>query len=222
MIDDNAKKSAKRLLSHYRIASPTLDNIIFIIESKGFEIIDYGTNDESYYDNAIINKLASDSLKNNKSAWTYVNGDLKIVFVYEDLSLNEKTYVLAHELGHIECGHVLSGSDYSAAEEQEANEFTHYFLNPHALTKGKNIALSHKKVLITAFLAAFLITVSAVIGIAIAQSRNYYEHYYVTDSGEKYHRKNCIVIEGKNKHRLTEKEYNSGKYEPCRLCLPEE
>ena len=222
MTDKKAKKAAQKLLNHYRIYKPTLDNIIYILNSNGFEIIDYGTNEENLYNDTLINELALSSLKSNKRAWTYVNGDIKIVFVYEDLSQDEKTYVLAHELGHVECGHILVGNVNSAVEEKEANEFAHYFLNPNTITQAKNIVLSHRKRLTIVLLAFALILVATVSGVILTQEHNYHEHYYVTESGEKYHRKNCIVIEGKHKHRLTENDYNSGKYEPCRLCLPEE
>ena len=46
--------------------------------------------------------------------------------------------------------------------------------------------------------------------------------YYVTPTGKKYHREDCIFIKDKkNVERLTDKEYYSGEYDPCQICLPE-
>ena len=39
--------------------------------------------------------------------------------------------------------------------------------------------------------------------------------------GNKYHEKDCIFVKDKtNVHRMTEEEFESGEYEPCRICLP--
>ena len=222
MSDNKAKRAAQKVLNEYHISRPTLDNIIFILDSNGFEIIDYGTNDNKIYSDVIINQLALSSLKINKGAWTYINGDLKIIFVYEDLSQDEKAYVLAHELGHIVCGHFSDENANSASEEKEANEFAHYFLNPHTVIRAKSTIFGHKNFLILFLIVIVVISAVTVSGVLLSKEHKYHEHFYITDSGEKYHRKNCVAIEGKQKHRLTEEEYDSGRYEACRLCLPDE
>ncbi len=54
------------------------------------------------------------------------------------------------------------------------------------------------------------------------QQKNYYGEYYITDTGHKYHRADCIFVKNKeNVRRLTEEEFFSGDYEPCEMCLPE-
>ena len=49
----------------------------------------------------------------------------------------------------------------------------------------------------------------------------YYQEYYRTTNGEKYHEKDCIVIKDRNNvKRVTEKDMRTKKYEPCHVCLP--
>jgi hypothetical protein len=68
------------------------------------------------------------------------------------------------------------------------------------------------------------IALAVIIPITVSgiQSRSYYGEYYVSKSGTKYHEKDCMTIKGRsNVRRLTEKDYYSGDYEPCHVCLPE-
>ena len=50
----------------------------------------------------------------------------------------------------------------------------------------------------------------------------YTEDLYRTESGTKYHIKDCIYIKDrKDVFRLTKKEFESGEYEPCEACMPD-
>ena len=76
-------------------------------------------------------------------------------------------------------------------------------------------------------IVAFVILLCGIISIPVIKhiqlSKSYYGEYYVTESGEKYHIEDCPVIKDKtNTHRLTIEEFESGKYEPCHICMPEE
>ena len=81
---------------------------------------------------------------------------------------------------------------------------------------------AHKTVSLIALVV--LITGIAAISILhyISVEKSYYGEYFVTENGEKYHEENCIYIKDKsNVHRLTIEEYESGEFEPCQICLPE-
>ncbi len=55
----------------------------------------------------------------------------------------------------------------------------------------------------------------------IHDEKTYYGEYYVTETGSKYHEKNCMFVKDKNSVcRLIEEEFQSGDYEPCKTCLP--
>ena len=47
----------------------------------------------------------------------------------------------------------------------------------------------------------------------------YQENYYVTASGRKYHLENCFFIQGRDARRMTREEFDSGQYEPCKICI---
>ena len=51
------------------------------------------------------------------------------------------------------------------------------------------------------------------------QEHKYHDYYYVTDGGTHYHLKDCVYIQGRNAHRMTEDEFASGAYEPCKICI---
>ena len=56
---------------------------------------------------------------------------------------------------------------------------------------------------------------------AIQKEQSYYGEYYLTESGNKYHKEECIFIKDKtNVQRITVKEFESGEYAPCKMCLP--
>ena len=42
-IETQAKRNAKEILLRYGISEPTLENVIFIIEEHGYELLEYNT-----------------------------------------------------------------------------------------------------------------------------------------------------------------------------------
>ena len=66
------------------------------------------------------------------------------------------------------------------------------------------------------------ITIGVVVASKEYHDRQLYEgEYYVTMHGEKYHLENCVTIQEHETRRLTKEDVESGKYEPCSVCLPE-
>ena len=216
------KAKVKDMLSHYKLSKVTLDNLVYIIEDKGFEIIEY-VNGENSSSTRLIQRLALENYALANKAFTYQCGVSRFVFVNENLSVTEKLYALAHEVGHIFCGHLKEGNiECSVEEEYEANEFAHAILHPSVWTTILQWMKERKKSVCIAI--AFLLVVCIGVGIFthIHRQQSYYGEYYITDSGHKYHEKECIFVKDKtNVERLTEEQYYSGEYEPCQICLPE-
>lgn len=139
------------------------------------------------------------------------------------MSAEEKLYALAHEAGHIFCGHLKVGNTiYSVEEEYEANEFAHAILHPRLRDCFIQWIRDHKKIV---HIGAIVLTIVCALAAGIhnaARQRSYYGEYYITVSGHKYHEAECIFVKDKNNvERLTKEDYYSGEYEPCRICLPE-
>lgn len=104
--DISAKQVANSLLRKYKLGAPTLDEILFIIKSYGFEVIDYEIDKVCGSIDTLINELSLQSYATAGKAFTYQKEDVKLLFVCDSMSANEKRYALAHELGHIACGHL--------------------------------------------------------------------------------------------------------------------
>lgn len=48
----------------------------------------------------------------------------------------------------------------------------------------------------------------------------YYREYYITDTGQKSHKKDCIFIQNKkNVRQLTKEKFESDRYELCKTNL---
>ena len=223
-IGKDIRYKAKNLLLEYGISKVTLENLIYIIEDQGFEIIEYSQRDRSDSVWTVLNTLNLTTYAESGKAFAYKCGKSKLLFVCEEMTADEKLYALAHEEGHIIFGHLCNGAcDGNAVEEEYvANEFAHYLLHPPLLLKFATTAKSNKKKALWVALIALSLAVIIPLTVNIIQSRSYYGEYYVTESGTKYHEKDCMTIKDRsNIRRLTEKDYYSGDYEPCHVCLPD-
>jgi len=220
-----AQSYAAQAIKKYRLISPSLDNLVFIAADFGFEIIDFGQESNPGGVAALISELALQRYIETSSAFTYQYKDIKLIFLCDSLTESEKRYALAHELGHIACGHMSHNrcSSDNIEDEFEANVFAHYLLNPSIPQRIQVFISLHKQIFIIGTLC-ILITASVLFFVSkSAREKAYCGNYYVTDSGERYHEKDCITIAGKESvHRMTKEEYNSGQYSPCLVCLPED
>lgn len=216
------KRCAYSLLSQYRLQGITLDNLVYIIEDQGYEIVEYCFEDLGTQH--LLNKIGLIDYAKARKAFTYKQGLSRFVFIFEDLSAKEKLLALAHEVGHIVCNHLKDGNvECSVDEEYEANEFAHHLLHPGIWLGFKVWLITHKKGVIAITSVVLALVIGAVIIKNVSRSRSYYGEYYITESGEKYHKEDCIFVKDKNNiERLTEKDYYSDEYEACQICLPED
>ena len=117
-IETQAKRIAKEILLQYGISEPTVENVIFIIEEQGYELIEYSRNDTSSVIYQVIQKLNLLPYALSGKAFAYRCNDTKVVFVCEEMSASEKLYALAHELGHIVCCHLGNGMADNEVEQE--------------------------------------------------------------------------------------------------------
>jgi Zn-dependent peptidase ImmA (M78 family) len=223
-ISKDVRYKAKNLLLEYNISKIALENLIYIIEDQGFEIIEYSQRDRSDSVWTVLNTLNLTAYAESGKAFAYKCGKSKLLFVCEEMTADEKLYALAHEEGHIIFGHLCNGAcDGNAVEEEYvANEFAHYLLHPPLLLKFATTVKSNKKKALWVALIVLSLAVIIPLTVNIIQSRSYYGEYYITESGTKYNEKHCMTIKDRsNVRRLTEKDYYSGDYEPCHVCLPD-
>lgn len=216
----SGKKEVAEFRKKYRIIKPDLNELKEIISSQGYTIIEFNAiyNDENVA--AIIEELNLDTLISERKGFTYADAHNRLVFLHEDLSYDEKINVLVHEEGHIFSGHIeerdFIGRDVQ--QEQEANEFAHYLMHPTFIDKLKFFVRKYK---IWISIVSVLLAICIVCVSLFAGKQSYYGEYYVTETGSKYHQAACIHIKNKtNIHQLTKEEFDSGEYEPCKMCLP--
>ena len=219
--DKFAKLKVDSLFSQYKLSKINLDNLIYIIEDQGFEIIEFESGN-GLFSNSLIQDLKLTNYAQAGKAFAYQQGSAKFVFICEDMSAKEKLYALAHEVGHIFCLHLRDGNmEYSVHEEYEANEFAHHLLHPSFKDNTKRWITEHKKGVVVGTSIVLVIIILTFVIVGVIKNNSYYGEYYITETGEKYHKKDCIFIKDKRKvERLTESDYNSGEYDPCQICLP--
>jgi hypothetical protein len=222
-MNNRPRRKAKAFLKEYRISRVTLEELRRIITGQGYTIVEFNPifNDEHVA--ALIEALHLEEMVEKTKAFTYADRQRRLVFLHEDLSDQEKLLVLAHEEGHIYCGHFSSvpviGRD--VVEEHEANEFTHYILNRGIAGTIGGFIQKKKKLLGTIAIILSVAMIGLLVFKAIQKELSYYGEYYITASGNKYHEEECIFVKDKtNIHRMTVEEYESGDYEPCGICLP--
>lgn len=224
------RQKASDFFKKFSVGQLSLDSLLKVFQNQGFDIIEYSCSKNSESVNALISALDIEKYLSDGKAFAYKSDDIKLIFICEDLTTDEKLYALAHEEGHVFCGHLLDGNVlYSVEEEQEANEFAHYVLHPSVFQKAKSFIKQNKKLSIAIICLALVIIMMIPCSIHIFTSKDkpvysetYNGNYYITQSGTKYHRNDCVYVQGRKTQILTEKKLESGNYEPCKVCLPNE
>ena len=217
------KKKVKEFRSEFSIGKVTVAALDDVFTKQGFTIIEYNpfVNDPDV--TTVINNLGLEKLITQTNGFIYADSKYRLVFVNEKLNEAERLLVLAHEQGHFYCGHTNTRQivGHTVTEEYEANEFAHFLLKRGFREKTADIVTKYRKRLIAGAVA---------VGLAVgggAASKDYHDRklyegeYYVTEHGQKYHRENCVTIEGHRTRRLTKEDVASGEYEPCSVCQPD-
>lgn len=231
------KRKVRRFLREYRIREISSAQLIRALKEQGYTVLKFNRlcNDEDLDD--LIDALHLQGYIASSKGFTYANADYRMVFVHEDLSEKESCMVLAHEQGHIACGHTdkqpILGED--VRQENEANEFAHCLLKPGVWERIKMWIRRHRTLVsVSAVLCALLIVVGAVAwsrtgrgdipsgGSEMSEQENFGE-FYITSTGSRYHTADCGFVKDKpNVRRMTKEEYASGLFTQCSRCLPEE
>ena len=220
---NGAKRKAKQFIKDFRFYSITLDSLKLIIEKQGYTIVEYNSTYNSEHVDTLIKTLNLENRIIQSRGFSYADNNFRLVFVDESLTDEEKLIVLAHEEGHIYCKHLSRSSviGEDVLDECEANEFSHYILEPTIARWLREYTSQHKKAVIAISLIVLISFFGIIAGVIKKKESSYYGNYYVTETGQKYHVEGCSYIKDKtNVHRMTIEEYESGKYEPCGKCLP--
>lgn len=222
MADDSLKR-VRAFRKRFGLFVPTVDGLEGVIEKQGYTIVEFNSHSNDDDVELIIHELGLKDYARGSNGFTYTDSANRLVFVNEALSEEERLTVLAHEEGHIFCGHLgeadIVGRD--VMQEFEANEFAHYLLKGTPFGRLREVIGRYRIISSAAvFVIAAALFFSAFTLISEADKR-YYSEFYVTSTGEKYHLHDCMFIKNKtNLRRLTREEFENGDYLPCNACLP--
>lgn len=100
------RKTAYAVLRKHKIINPSLDDLVQIAKELGFDVIDYSKFSSESSAEVLIRELGLESFAKNGKSFLYKNNKIKLIFLCETMDAKEKLYALAHELGHIYCGHL--------------------------------------------------------------------------------------------------------------------
>ena len=219
---DTARRAVRSFLKKYRPAQIDVRTLQAALEQQGYTVVRFSHLANDPNTAALIRALQVEPYVASTRGFTYASADFRLVFLHADLSAEEAAMVLAHEQGHILCGHIagqaILGRDVQ--QEHEANEFAHMLLHPPLPVRARLFVRRRKKlcILLCAVLAA--LAVAGGVLAVIARNSTYYGEYYLTETGAKYHTAQCGYVRDKtNIHRMTKEDYASGKYSPCEKCI---
>lgn len=193
-------------------------------EKQGYTIVEYNHVQNSGSVEALIDSLGLSSYIVHSKGFTYADQNFRMVFLHEDLNEEERIKILAHENGHIYLEHFstaqIIGKDVQ--EEYEAHEFAHYLQKNTMMETLHYSFLKHKLLYILGAVLVVSVLTGTIVYDLKAKEKQYHGNYYITTTGNKYHKKQCMFIKDKSSiKRLTEEQFNTGNYEPCAMCLPD-
>lgn len=222
---ESAIAAAIRFLKKYRLSQIDSTVLKKTIVQQGYTVIPFHHLCNEPEVETLVRALQLEQYIASSKGFTYANRDCRLVFLHDGLSEEEACMVLAHEQGHIFCGHTTTqpilGLDVQ--QEHEANEFAHYLLYPPCSLRLRRFLQRHKKlcILLAAVLTALVI--GSVVLACVLKEQTYYGKYYLTETGSKYHIADCGYVSGKsNVRRMTKEDYDSGNYSPCEKCIKPE
>lgn len=216
----NQKRRADEFKRKYSLKTINSADLWEALTAQGYTLVEFNSIENKEDVTSLIEALQLEDQIARSKCFTYQNDKYRIVFIHEDLNDEERTIVLAHEEGHIWNGHLSAnnvlGTD--VIQEYEANEFAHHLL------KDKTGKKKRTKVTVVILTLILLLTVGT--GMFLKQNHDkavYTDDLYRTETGGKYHVRDCMYIKDKtNVYRLTQEEFDSGEYEPCGACKPNE
>lgn len=216
------RKRVKSFRKEFGIKEVSADTLENVFRLQGFTIIEYNPvlNDEDV--TTVVHNLGLEEMISHSTGFLYMDAHYRLLFVNEKLSTAERMLVYAHEEGHYYCGHTSSNPvvGHNVTEEHEANEFAHFLLCKTPKEVFIKTIAKHIKQIIIGLIVAGLIIGGCIATKEYHDNLIYEGEYYVTMHGEKYHRKNCVTIQGHEIRRLTKEDIKAGNFEPCSVCQP--
>lgn len=204
MTEKQIKKVAKKFLKGVK-GEINFDTCEAYINTQGYKVFFFNTpnGDKEIYRYALTERASQ------VKAFAY-RGTAKLIFIDANSSAEDKLYLLLHEIGHILLGHleIKLSARSGILCDIDASTFAHCVLNP-VKKSGRYVAIA----------AAVCVLLSAACVFHAPASAPQEYNVYITATGAKYHRNNCIHIRDA-KFASIEKSEAEKLFDPCSVCNP--
>lgn len=223
------KKAANGFVKEYGVTSKTINSfklLTGISEKESYKV--YRFSDER---DEIVQLLNAENFCRISIAFTVRHEDAGCIFIKSDVPDKAAAKLLLHELAHIRLHHLDKCETTASASENDADVFVNYV---KAKTSG-NIRQTRRMI---AVVAVFLLAAAIVyavssrdtgspeysgysIAIPVINEVDAIDTYtvYVTDTGDKYHERDCYHLKGRDVTALSIDTAESMGKEPCKDCI---
>lgn len=219
MQKDVVRRAAKEFIKSVK-GKIDFVNVEEYLKALGYKVIFFNT---CIGDAELARYDLQEKAKKTK-AFTY-NGTAKIIFINNNASGEDKTYLLYHETAHIVLGHLnysrLSTKN-SILLDIDADAFVHEILNPRK--KNIFIPLLFIVIMVCSFVTGMIIEYPT----ASVSSNNVtndvlmqtdLDWVYITATGTKFHTQSCTHTKDKDCARI-ERAEGEKLFQPCKVCNP--
>ncbi len=217
----------KKILKENKL---TFVNVEKILNKLGYSVVFFNTPDG---DKEIERYELAEEAEKLKS-FTYAK-TARIVFINDDLHSDDKLYLSLHELGHIILGHVGDGkltTRNSILVDIEADNFAYSIMYPPKRNLYYVLAATIALLIFTLFGVSYVYNPNKPVQVQAISTQNLVQSdtsqsnlalsdaVYVTSSGKKFHRADCMYVKNKNNVTHFERDTATRLYEPCSVCNP--
>lgn len=231
-------KCAYNFVKQYELTEISGESLESSLEKQGYTLIEYSKITNQPDVETLLSAIGLKAFSLGVRAFYYRDENMRLVFIEENLSDNERLLLLSHELGHILCDDIHSGKDRADIyRERSAAEFSHYLLDGSVPIRLFMFRKRNAKAI--AAVAAALLLVLCVSAVAVVlnvgadspgQSASVSpqkqisdssgeEVFYVTARGTKYHYKDCPTIDSSELQKLAKSECDRLGYDACKVCI---
>lgn len=223
------KKAANNFVKEYGVTSKTVESLKLlsdISEKESYKVYRFG--DE--YDE-IIRLLNAEGFCRTNIAFSVCQGDIRCIFIKSDVPDKAAAKLLLHELAHIRLHHLDKCETTASTSENDADVFVNYVM---ARVSGNTRQTRRMIAAVAVFLAAAAIIYA--VNSRDTGSSEYSEYtvavpvvnevsvkdistVYVTDTGDKYHERDCYHLKNRHITALDIDVAESMGKEPCKDCI---
>lgn len=196
MLKNQEYRAARDFIKKYKVASISPDTLKGILDTLGYTVIYFNSISNTKQVEKLLKSIGMKDFSRNAAAFTYMDKNLRLVFLQENLSDNEQSILLCHELGHIVMDNVTKNTTIgqSIISEQSANEFAHYLVLLTKENLSSKLLRSPLKYSISLCTSSLLIFgVCIMLSFSVGNAYTDFQHFSVIPNN-----KNTINLEASN------------------------